>query len=599
MHTSNATGSKAASLKPVVVFAVLALCLALRLTHLSSALQSPLSYQPGPDENYYLRFGQAVASGVGADAPEFTFMDPGYGYLLGAVFKVLGVNLFAVYLLQSLLDTATAYGLLTIGRLLGRPRAGLYGALLYAVTSTAILFCATLLKETSVAAYLTWWVIAALTVLRSERKVAWLAFGVLCGIGIALRSTLSLLALVGLLLPKLIPKIPGASSTGISPTVTTPSEMPSAAAGSSGWATQAAWLMVGLTLALTPWSTRNHRAFGGLSPLPHNGGIVLHQAYNADNPRSAIWIPSFVNYSDPGEIWRGYAAEADARAGHPLSPPEVDRYWRGEALAFMRAHPGAVLADIARKGLMFLAATEVPNNRSSAEERMFSPLLAVLPSPAVWLVSMGLAGLLWLATQDRRWIILAAPVALSWATMALFWAEDRFRFHSLPVLALCSGILIDDIARHARRYRDWPLPAFGGLVVVLAAIGLYLGSRFPPPAVRWDHIVWGYIKMGRAADARQLAERIAIEQPDNATIIEARGYLAATAGQYTDAVTDYKRAIGLRPRSYLAHYNLAKAYLALGDTANAKEQASDAMTLSPSPDIQALSAQIDAATPAR
>src|ERR1700761_3278974 len=106
-------------LKPIVVFGVLGLVLALRLAHLSSASISPLSYQPGPDEEYYLRFGQAVMSGHGQDAAEFTFMDPAYGYLLGAVFKVAGVSLFTIYALQCLLDTATALGILYGARLLG------------------------------------------------------------------------------------------------------------------------------------------------------------------------------------------------------------------------------------------------------------------------------------------------------------------------------------------------------------------------------------------------------------------------------------------------------------------------------------------------
>jgi hypothetical protein len=553
--------------KPVVIFAALAFVLALRLLHFSSAPQSPLSYQPGPDESYYLRFGQAVASGTGAEAPEFTFMDPGYGYLIGAIFKITGVNVFVIYLLQALLDTVTAYGLLTIGRLLGRPRAGLYGALLYAVTATAIMFCATLLKETSVAAYLTWWVVAALGVMRSERQRSWLAFGVLCGIGMALRSTLSLLALFGLLLPALVGRSWAAS------------------------ATQGGMLVVGLALALVPWSVRNHQACGGVSPLPHNGGIVLHQAYNIDNPLSAIWIPTFVNYSEPGEIWRGYAAEAAARAGHALSPPEVDRYWRDAAFDFMREHPAAVLRDIVRKGFMFIADTEVPSNRSSIEERMFSPLLHVLPPPALWLVSMGLAGLIGLALQDRRWVVLAVPIAVSWATMALFLAEDRFRFHAMPTLALCSGIFIEEVVRRTR-VRG---PALGGLALLIGATSVYLGSRFPAPPVRWDHIVWGYIKMGRLADARTLAARVSSEQPDNGPIMEARGYVAAMTQDYGEAVASYSRAVELRPRSYLAHYNLAKALLKTGDKSRAAEEARAAMRLNPSPDSKALLTEIEAA----
>jgi hypothetical protein len=572
-------------LKPVLVFAVLAVVLALRILHLSSALRSPLTYQPGPDEDYYLRFGEAVASGVGADAPEFTFMDPGYGYLLGAIFKLFGVNLFAVYLLQALLDTATAYGIVTIGRMLERPRAGLVGALFYAVNATAIMFCATLLKETTVAAYLCWWVVGALAVYRTPGKLRWLAFGVYCGVGVAVRSTLALLVLVAALLPA-IAGAPWSRSPALGG--------PVRGGPVRDWLGRAALLGLGLALALAPWSLRNHRAFGGFSPLPHNGGIVLHQAYNVDNPQSAIWIPAFVNYLNPSEIWRGYA---DRRAGRPLSPPDVDRYWRGEALGFIRDHPTAVAGDFVKKSLMFLADTEVPNNRSAVEERMFSPLLKALPAPAIWLLSMGLAGLIWLARRDRRWVIVAAPIALSWATMTVFWAEDRFRFHCMPELALCSGLFIDALPRNLKGY--WQQSAVGapvwGTLVVVAAASLYLGSLFPPPPVHWDHIVWGYIKMGKRDEARSLAVRIATLQPDNGPIMEARGYLAAADRDYADAVRSFSRAIALRPRSYLAHYNLAKAFLALGDKAQATQEAKTCMSLNPSADARTLLAQIQAA----
>ena len=555
--------------RPLIVFGVLALVLALRMLHFSSALQSPLSYQPGPDEDYYLRFGSAVAAGVGEYSPEFTFMDPGYGYLLGAAFKLFGVNQFAVYLLQTLLDTGTAYSILLIGRRLDRPRAGLYGAMLYGVTATAIMFCDTLLKETCVASFLVWWVAAALAVMHSERRLAWLGFGLLCGLGVALRSTLMLLILPALALTSW--------------------------AGSRLLWSRLPLVLAGLALSLAPLSLRNYHAFGGLSPLPLNGGIVLHQAYNSDNPRSAIWIPSFVNYSHPSAIWQGYAAEAARRAGRALTAPEVDRLWRGEGFAFMAAHPVEVAKNVGRKALLFLAATEVPNNRSSAEERLFSPVLSWLPSPAPWLLSMGLVGLTWFALQDRRWPIVAAPLVLCWVTFAGFWAEDRFRFHAMPLLALCSGIWIDAVARAWSGVRHWRLPAITVAAALVAGSSLCLGLLYPPPPIRWDHVVWGYIKMGKKSAARVLADRVASEQPDNAPIMEAEGYLAASERHYDAAISAYERSLQLRPNSYLAHYNLAKALLAVGDKARAQTEANISMSLSPSPDTQALAAEIAAA----
>jgi hypothetical protein len=91
---------------PFMVLLVLALVLGLRIVHMTCALRSPLMFQPGPDEEFYLRFGQAVARGTG-DTPEFAFMDPAYGYFLGLIFKLLGTNLFVVYLVQVVLDTIT------------------------------------------------------------------------------------------------------------------------------------------------------------------------------------------------------------------------------------------------------------------------------------------------------------------------------------------------------------------------------------------------------------------------------------------------------------------------------------------------------------
>ncbi len=132
-------------------------------------------------------------------------MDPAYGYLLGGIFKVFGVNLFVVYLLQVLLDTATAYGIIRVGRILERPRAGLIGAAIYGLTATAVMFCTTLLKEVWVTAYLTWWVVGALTVSKSDKPWHWLLFGLYCGLGVGFRSTLLTLTLAGVLLPWLAP----------------------------------------------------------------------------------------------------------------------------------------------------------------------------------------------------------------------------------------------------------------------------------------------------------------------------------------------------------------------------------------------------------
>lgn len=532
---------------------------------------SPLTWQPGPDEDYYRRFGEAVAAGHGALSPEFTFMDPAYGYILGAIFKLFGPNLFVVYLVQALLDTLTVYGIMRIGRLLDKPRAGLFGAALYCFTATAVMFCSTLLKEVWVTAWLTWWVVGALTLIRSGRNREWVLFGIYCGLGVGLRSTL------------LVPCV----FTALLPLWRTRGE------GTGRWRAAAALTVCGMVIGLAPWSLRNHYAGGSLSPLPHNGGIVLHQIYNVSNPEAEIWIPAFVSYLEPSEIWRGYATEATRVAGHSLTPSEVDRYWRNEALSFMVRHPAEVLADVGRKGLGWISNSEVANNRSSAEERMFSPVLSWLPSPAAWLLGMGLVGLVGFALDDRRWAILALPVALSWLTTAVFFAESRFRFHCASILALCSGIWIEQLALRPRGLSKQRAATFAGAAVLIVLTSVWLGTRTPPVRVAWDRIAWGYIKMGRIAQAEAIAEKVSREQPDNGPIFEALGYIAVVQKHYDEAAQAFQRAVEIRPRSHVAHYNLARVYMALGDRKRAVQEAAVATHLYPSPDYEALLSRLN------
>jgi hypothetical protein len=274
-----------------MVFLVLAVALIVRLLHLRYALNSPLTYQPGPDEDFYFRFGKAVAAGLGNDSTEFAFMDPFYGYMLGTVFKVAGTNLFVVYLLQVLLDTFTAYCIFQIGRLLDRPRAGLIAALLYGLACTAVLFTTTLLKATWVASYLVLWVLFGLVLLRTHRIYAWLLFGIWCGYGVALRGNLTLMVGLAVLLLGWL-NVTWAKRT-------TPQT-----------ASRLALLLIGAALPLLLLATRNEQISKSFTPLPNNGGVVLHQVYNPDNPRGVNWVPKFVNYSHPTETWRGYAAEA-------------------------------------------------------------------------------------------------------------------------------------------------------------------------------------------------------------------------------------------------------------------------------------------------
>jgi rhomboid protease GluP len=89
-----------------------------------------------------------------------------------------------------------------------------------------------------------------------------------------------------------------------------------------------------------------------------------------------------------------------------------------------------------------------------------------------------------------------------------------------------------------------------------------------------------------------VAEREAQLEPNNGDIWEVLGFTAIERRQFEEAARDYRRAIELKPRSHVAHYNLAKVYLALGDRGHAAAEARLALELDPLPEYRTLAEQI-------
>jgi len=563
--STDPTGSHVGERNAALIIVVLAL--GIRLLHLASAVTSPFTYQLGADEDFYIRFGRVVAGIDQGNVTEFAFMDPAYGLLLGVLFKVVGPNLFAVYGIQSVLDAFTTYCIFIIGRELGRPRGGLYAAMFYALTCMAVLYSSTALKEIWVANYMTLFVLFSLLLLRTRQLFPWLLFGLLCGYGVALRANLLLIpAAAALLLPWLEYTLSKRSSVAIT--------------------YRMGIFAVGLACALVLLAVRNNDISHRFSPIPNNGGIVLHQLYNPDNSRSLNWSPSFAAYSNPTEIWNGYAREAERREQHKLTPAQVERYWRRLAFEYILANPLHVIENMAIKLSLFVAYFEIPTNRSLEDERLFSPVLRFLPSPFALLFALGVPGLSLLIYRDRRALVLLIPILVSVATVAVFFAEARFRFHTVPMFALGAGFFIDDLNRWLKDRQTKRLVIGIISALILGTISVSLGQNVQRPETSWGRIVWGYIKMGDVTEAKSLATRIASEQHENATIFEALAFIAAKEKDYTGAAEYYRHVISLRANSHVAYYNLARVLAKTGNKLEAIEQVNLAVQLSPLPEYR-------------
>lgn len=529
----------------LVVFCFAAL---LRFIHLGFALRSPLSLQTGPDEDYYLRFAQDVANGSGGLVPEFTFMDPLYGYLLGLVLWLPGGSPALMFVLQVLVDAATAVGLLLVCRRLGLPGAGIVAALVYAVLGPAMAFSTALLKTTWVTAYLCWWMLLALHALDARTWRRWLAFGLYCGVGVALRANLLLMVPLAVALAWIVPK-PPATKTGLRAT-----------------ALLCACLLAGLALPLALLVARNMAVDQRLSPVPTNGGVVLHQLNHPENPESrSPGLPSFVAYAHPSEIWRGYRDEAERRAGHPMDPVARDAYWRGEAVRYLREHPAQAVRNALRKLGEFSAYTEVPNNRSFADERRFSPLLRWLPQPFGWLFALGVPGLVLLVARDRRGWAVLAPVAMGLATIAVFFAEDRFRFNIVTPFVVGTAAWLAWLWQRFRVRDTRALAAGLALSALLGAWSIWQAARLPDYPMDWQRMATGHFKRGDHQALQSLLREVEAREPGAVGLDEFRGLVALSWHDYATARLHFERALAVRTNRHEVWHNYASALAGLGE----------------------------------
>lgn len=529
---------------PRLLLGVLLTALVLRVLQVASAARSPITFNPGADESYYLQFGEWVAAHGLAVPTTFAFMDPAYGYLVGAVFAAAGPAVLAVYLLQAILDVVTAWLLYRCGVALGSTRGGLVAAAIYAFYGTAILFTTTALKATLVAFCAAGWTLLALRALQRPTAMRWIALGLAGGLVVGVRGNLLLWSIGALAsLPWLAPRMSVRRRV-----------------------VDAGTLALGLAVGLSVWSLRHAQLDLGWSPLPFNGGIVLHHTYNPSNPRALMQLPEWVNYRHPVEIWRGYAREAERIHGRPMSPREISSYWQREALEYLTANPAGLAINVSRKLRELVAAPEIPNNRIYTQERALSPVLSALPAPFPWVLALGLAGLAVLLVRDRRaWAVLI-PLATCVATALVFFPEDRFRFHGVPTLIIGAGMVVDRLIAWTNA-RSWiPVAVAGTAIAVIAALSLALGRGVHYPTREIEREAWGYLRMGDAARAEALAREALASGDDNARVHELLGFLASRRSDHAEAVRHFGAAVALRPNAAGSWFSLAENLDKSGDT---------------------------------
>jgi 4-amino-4-deoxy-L-arabinose transferase-like glycosyltransferase len=411
----------------LVVFAG---ALAIRVTY---NLTIARHYVPVSDAHEYVLLGQHLLAGkcycLWGDAHPTTYRSPGFPLFLAAVFAVAGpTNTLAARLALSVVGAGTCVLTSLIARDLFGPRAALPAGLIAATYPQLFINDAWLNSESLATFLFAASCLAIMRVVKQPPGWRWLAAGALLGLTALTRPN-------------------GAYALG----------------AALLWVALAIWrrwqrwrrgtlaaalLVAGFLVVVAPWTARNYVAtHGAFVPLSTGGGIVIAGAYTDLAYKGPhIWSAWFNPWRNP--TWS--ASDREALSSFPPNCWGRCEVVRDEAttaigLRWARAHLIVLPWLVVLRWAQLWIPANAPDNGGMP---IWRPFAIGYPALVIALAAVGLytlrrrwrealvpclcgaaivAGCLILYGSPRMRAMLE-PLLVAWATGALLWLYDRFRF---------------------------------------------------------------------------------------------------------------------------------------------------------------------------
>ena len=360
-------------------------------------------------------------------------------------------------------------------------------------------------------------------------------------------------------------------------------------------------LVIGVLVAVVPVTVRNAVVGRDFVPISSNGGVNLFIGNNERADGLVRGTMPGIGTLDTSFDHLSIVANVERKTGRRMKHSEVSDYLAGEALGWMREHPGRVLGLMWKKSLLYWGPTEPADNKVVAGDRAASSVLRRIPLTFFVVFGLFVAGALLLLRQHRaraptaktppprvreQWevsVLILYLILVWYASHLPFAVTARYRVPTIPLLFLFGAhFLVSEW--QMLRAKDWRKSATWSLV--LAGAMVLASTDFVPddePAMARWHYQRGiaHTRAGQIEDAiSEYREAVALN-PEYSAVHNDLAAVLASRGRVAESIPHFKKALEARPNDASSHFNLALALEMVGAIEESQRHYERAVQLRP------------------